>query len=82
MPKITGEIREDLINIVKAIGVAVKTEIHTLELKDVYRLNNNRYPQTGAPITAEFISTVTKDKLLRDVKKYNRVNKTNAKLPY
>lgn len=28
VPKITVETREDLINIVKAIGVAVKNEIH------------------------------------------------------
>ena len=71
------ESKDDLINIVKNLGTAVNTEIQIGELRDVYRLTSNRKPHADGPITAEFTSTIIKDKLLCNIKKYNRDHKTN-----
>ena len=77
VPKKPNESKEDLVEIVKTLGITVNTDIQVSELRDVYRLTNNRKPQADGPITAEFTSTITKDKFLTNIKKYNRDHKTN-----
>ncbi|CAB3225163.1 unnamed protein product [Arctia plantaginis] len=77
VPKTSGETKEDLIKIIKTIGIAVNNEIHAHELRDVYRIINNSKPENNGPITAEFSSVITRNKLLTNVKKYNRANRTN-----
>ncbi|KAJ8724152.1 hypothetical protein PYW07_008132 [Mythimna separata] len=77
VPKTPNESKEVLIDIVRNLGTAVNTEIQACELRDVYRLTSSSKPQTNGSITAEFTTTMTKDKLLTNIKKYNRDNKTN-----
>ncbi|CAB3258766.1 unnamed protein product [Arctia plantaginis] len=77
VPKTSGETKEGLINIVETIGIAVNNEIHANEVRDMYRIINNSKPENNGPITIEFSSVITIDKLHTNVKKYNRANRTN-----
>lgn len=76
VPKKHGETKEDLMNIVKSIGVAMNIQIQPHDIRDVYRLGTKN-PNLNGPITAEFTSVIKKDALLTTIKKHNRVNKDN-----
>lgn len=77
VPKKPNESKDDLMDIVKNLGTAVNTDIQAVELRDIYRLTSNRKPQIDGAITVEFTSALKKDKLLTNIKNYNRDHNTN-----
>lgn len=55
----------------------MSTDVQTVDLRDVYRLTSNKKTQAHGPITVEFTSTKKRDRLLTNIKNFNRDHNTN-----
>lgn len=74
VPRNTSENKEHLINILKNIGTAIKSDILDSDIKDIFRYNAKSSPKL--PITVEFTSVVRKEAFLESMRQYKRINKT------
>lgn len=84
VPKKNGETKEDLVNLVGAVGKALNLPIQPTEVRDVYRLNTKN--EQNQPILAQLSTVVLRDKIVGSVKAYNKkyasskFNTSNLKL--
>lgn len=74
IPKHDHEHKEDLIKIVKNIGMSINVEIHDTDVKDIFRYNSKS--STKMPIVVEFSTVIKKEILLDTVKKLKQESKT------
>lgn len=80
LPKKDKETTDDLKNILQATCKALNIELQAFEPKEIYRTENKT---NDGPIIVRFSSSITKNQVLSEVKKYNKRNpgkKFNASL--
>lgn len=75
VPKKTAETKEDLLNMVKTVGDALNLQIQPSEIRDVYRINTKN--EANQAIVAQFSTVVLRDKIIGNVKAYNKKYKTS-----
>ncbi|CAG4993155.1 unnamed protein product [Parnassius apollo] len=77
IPKNNEESKENLCSTVKKLGECLNVNLQDSDIKDVYRTNS----KTGTrPIIVEFNSVIIKEKMLHEVKKFNKTKPKNEKL--
>lgn len=75
--KTNGESKDDLCSIAKTLGQTINMEIGKSDIKDIYRINSK---DTSQPIIVEFTSALTKEKLLKELKSFNKTKPKGDKL--
>lgn len=75
IPVLQSENKENLASLVVETGKILNTTILQSDICDVFRINTKS--ETGKPIIVKLNSVLLRDKLLRNVKKYNKENKEN-----
>lgn len=74
IPKAPNESKEDLVHMVTTIGKALNISLEKSDIRDIYRGYSKAIVK---PIILEFTSVITKETLVKSVKKFNASNKTN-----
>ncbi|CAG4997759.1 unnamed protein product [Parnassius apollo] len=69
-----NETKDDLLQIVKKVGLVTNTHIEDSLIRDVFRLNEDK--RGNRPIIVDFSTAILKEKILTSVKNYNRINNT------
>lgn len=77
IPKKSGETKESLSESVKGLGKVLKIDLGNLDIRDVYRINSK---DGSNPIIAEFSSAIIKEKIISNVKTFNKSKPKNEKL--
>lgn len=75
IPITLKETKEDLSKIVIDTGNSLNVSINTSDIRDVYRLNTKN--EINKPIIVNFTTVITKEKVIKSIKSYNRTNKNN-----
>lgn len=70
------ETTAELVSTVKAVGPAVNMELHSTNLRDVYRISST----SPALIVADFASVSTRHEFLSSVKRFNKAQNKQDKL--
>lgn len=70
VPKKTMESKNDLSEIMQRICSALNINIVASDLKDIYRINMNKYK--NGPVIVQLSTTLLRNKILHSVKKYNK----------
>lgn len=77
IPKNNEETKENLCTTVKKLGECLKVNLQDSDIRDVYRINS----KTGSrPVIVEFNSVIIKEKMLSEVKKFNKKKPKSEKL--
>lgn len=77
IPKMENETKDDLCKVVSNLGKAVNLDIDTSNIKDIYRITTKN---DSKPIIVEFNSVILRDKILKQLKNFNRNKKKGEKL--
>lgn len=77
IPKSPSETKEKLCEFAKTLGKTLNVEIDDTQIKDIYRINSK---DTSNPIILEFTSSLPKDKILKEVKNFNKNKAKGEKL--
>uniref|UniRef100_A0A1E1W072 FP protein C-terminal domain-containing protein n=1 Tax=Pectinophora gossypiella TaxID=13191 RepID=A0A1E1W072_PECGO len=72
LPNKTPETKKDLINMVKSIGTAIKTELVTNDIKDLFRYHSKS--SSRKPIIVEFVTTLKKEEFLESARSFRKNN--------
>lgn len=75
IPSTTPENKEILTNMIQNIGVAVSRPVTKSEIKEIFRTKSRS--DAEGKIIVEFLSSSTKEDILKSIKKYNKDNKEN-----
>lgn len=75
VPKNQSETKKDLVEIIIDIGYVMSTSMGVPDFRDIYRLTSKK-PKIRGTIIIEN-SVLTKEKLIDNIKKYNRSNENN-----
>lgn len=70
IPHTQSETKENLIQIIKEVGLATNAPIQTADIKDIFRVKSGS--SIKKPIIAEFTSVLTKEKLLNSIKVFKK----------
>ncbi|CAK1602454.1 unnamed protein product [Parnassius mnemosyne] len=77
IPKNNEETKENLCSTVKKLGKYLNVNLQDSDIKDVYRT----YSKTGTrPVIVEFNSVIIKEKMLNEVKRFNKTKPKSEKL--
>ncbi|CAG5050775.1 unnamed protein product [Parnassius apollo] len=77
IPKNNEESKENICSTVKKLGECLNVNLQDSDIKDVYRTNS----KTGTrPIIVKFNSVIIKEKMLHEVKNFNKTKPKNEKL--
>lgn len=79
VPKVTGETKEDLIEMVICLSSNVDCKIEKKDIKDIYRVNSKKLGENNTPIVVETSSTIVKNDFLKMCKHFN-IRNNNHKL--
>lgn len=75
MPIQKQETKDDLSKLVIDLGKAIKVDIQTSNIRDIFRIKGKS--GTINPIIVDFASVITKEKYVLGVKKYNKLHDDN-----
>lgn len=73
----TGETKDDLCKIVTSLGSAINVDIQEANIKDIYRVNAK---DKSNPIIVEFTSVISKEKVIKATKIFNKTKSKGDKL--
>lgn len=74
VPKLNGESKTSLINMVTQLSTTLNVELQTNDIKDIYRSTNKGDKK---PIVVELCSYIKKTNIMSAAKKHNNQNKNN-----
>ncbi|XP_045456483.1 uncharacterized protein LOC123666437 [Melitaea cinxia] len=79
VPKLENETKERLCNVVKNLGKVLNLDVNSNSIKDIYRTNPKK-DKLHKPIIVEFNTVLLKDKILQNIKTFNKSKKKEEKL--
>lgn len=77
IPKKTGENKRDLCALMQSVGQVINVQIDSNNVSDIYRIKSK---DSSNPIIVELTTVLHKEKILDNVKKYNKSKKPGEKL--
>lgn len=77
IPKIDGENKENLSNLVINLGKTINVQIEKHAIKDIYRTKSK---DASNPVIVEMASVIVKDNILKGVKNFNKTKPKGDKL--
>ncbi|XP_022830972.1 uncharacterized protein LOC111359610 [Spodoptera litura] len=77
IPKKTGETKHDLFNLINSVAKIADVDVNPECIKDIYRIKSR---DSSHPIMVELTTVLLKEKILNNLKSYNKTKRPGEKL--